>query len=1157
MHYQAGINTVFRRYNIAVVVAFIIIILVAFSFASLRYFDQLTQHKQQSLAALKQEAQQLNILLEQSVQAVVGIQAFAEYILKHPNEINTPMPSLLQDEDTFYLKKPVHDVIKQGKRLSSNITGLGNISQFNDFKKQEIAMANALTPAFIAAQNIIEEATWFYYVSFNKFVNIYPWVDRDIWQFNEKTLTNPHFQSIHALTSKNNKVLWSSPYIDTAGSGMNASLGNGVFHHNKLVGAVVIDVNLSRLHASLSELKSSDQGLILYNQQNEILLAKRLGKESLSYRASWQDLLPPSLQYLSANKLTNIADAERVGEWFIEKQSLKVNGWTLLKYQRYKSFSAPQYSDFIFVFAMLFIGLLVFLMLVNTMTKRTFIKPTTQFIRHIQYCAEGDPGKVTPAADWLHWFQVVEDIFVQNRTLLLQLTEQNDVLDSRVIEKTRALQESSAKHQRDYALLRSVMNAIPELIVFNDPEGLLIGCNEAFERLTNHSVEQMLGAKSVTFMPLPLAQEINRLNTVYNGAYPQKALIKAGDFIYQGFCNQFTDDQGNILGSISLFHDVTLQQATQSALEKAKNQAEYANRVKIQFLANMSHEVRTPINAMQGMMDLLANTSLDTRQQHYLVNARSASSILLHLVDELLDLSKIEAGKMVVNQEAVNLPIIIDKALKLNMINVDHQRVEVLVEMSAEVPSNVICDEMRLVQVLANLFNNAIKFTEQGQIKLIVDTLLVTPTEAKVRFRLSDTGIGIASDNQSHLFNVFSQADESMTRKYGGSGLGLSICQQIIKLLGGEISLTSELGQGSELSFVLPLKKVELNTRQKQSIKTVISPSQLITEDVSDHLATDLDAELSRAMIPGITVYAIHKQLSTSFIQNIESMQWLIKEMNTIEDICDVEIEKESLLLIDEADFVHEGCDQALMKTLGKFKLLCLCQSSTQLSNKTSINLDLLPIPYLLIDMPLFRFALDQISQALMVKKSVDGHLAVKGKEKHSIQPQNSGNAINSTLSISQENKRNTIEESVDEPTLLVTPEKDNLAGISVLLVEDNLINQLVAKELLLSMHAKVTIADNGQKALDMLANKKLTNERFDVVLMDIQMPIMDGLTATKKIRRQAEYLHLPIIAMTAHARIEDKNQSLAAGMNLHMSKPVTAKGLFSSIKHVLYTQTN
>ena len=1131
MYYQAGISTVFRRYNITVVVAFIVIILVAFSVASLRYYNQLAQHQQQSLAELKQEAQQLNNMLEQSVQAVVGIQEFAEYILKHPQEINTPMPSLSQQDDMFYLNKPLHDVIKQGKRLSSNITGLGDINQFSQFKKQEIAMANALTPAFIAAQNIIKEATWFYYISFDGFVNIYPWVDREIWQFSEQTFASPHNKAMRDLTASTNRVIWSPPYLDAAGGGMNASLGTGVFHQKKLLGAVIIDINLSRLHASLTVLESSDQGLILYNQNNDILLSKRLGKESLSYRASWQDLLPKSLQALNADKLAKLGNSERFGDWYIEQKVIAVNGWILLKYQNYESFSSPQYNDFIFVFAMLFIGLLAFLMLVNTMTKRTFIKPTTEFISHIEYCAEGDPGKITPAADWLHWFQVVEDIFAQNRSLLLQLTEQNDVLDSRVIEKTKALQETSAKHQRDYALLRSVMNAIPELIVFNDPEGLLMGCNQAFERLTNQSVEQMLGFKAATFMPAALAAEVNKLTAMNSDIYPQQALMKAGDSTYQGFCNQFTDEQGNILGSISIFQDVTVQQATQSALEKAKDQAESANKVKIQFLANMSHEVRTPINAMQGMMDLLAHTSLDTRQQHYLVNAQSASTTLLHLVDELLDLSKIEAGKMIVSQDAVNLPTIIDKALKLNITNVDHQRVNIVVDMSPDVPSNVISDEMRLVQVLANLFNNAIKFTKQGQIKLTIELLSSNAIETEIGFRMSDTGIGIASDKQGHLFNAFSQADESMTRKYGGSGLGLSICQQIIKLLGGEIRLTSQLGQGSELSFVLPMPRVapKSNTRLLSAVE---NDSE---QGVTEALITKLPAELNSPLVAGITVYVVNQKLAVSFSQSLAQMNWTLHAVDHIDDLLLLEITDDSVLLIDEVDLVEHQDKALCIQLLAKFRLLCLCQPAlTQLSNDSCQYLDQLAAPYLLLDMPLFRYGLDQISQALLTGRgsSIKHHSLEQGDASTHLGRQ-------ADKSYKAHNKANL------RPLKLNS--EHNLQEITVLLVEDNLVNQLVAKELLLNMNAKVIIADNGQGALDCIAE-----QNFDVVLMDIQMPIMDGLTAAKHIRAQAKYQHLPIIAMTAHAREEDKQQSLAAGMNMHMSKPVTGQVLFSSIKQVL-----
>jgi len=1105
---QAEKSTVFRRYNIAIVVAFVVIILIALSVASLRYFDQLARHKQLSSLELKQEVKQLNGMLEQSVQAIEGIQELAEYSLKNPKELDAKVPSLAQDGEFFYLDKVGHDVLKQGKRISGNITGIGRVSQFDIEVKQELAMANALTPAFVSAQKIIQQATWFYYLSFSHFVNIYPWVDRDIWQFNEKMINNPRNIRIQKLAINNNRVIWSAPYLDSAGGGMNASLAKGVFQQEKLLGAIVVDINLTRLHASLPDLESTDQGLVLYNQNNQILLFKRSGKEALTHRSSWQDLLPESLSYLNANRLAELESAAQLDDWYVEKQELSVNGWTLLKYQHFENLTAPLRSDFAFVFSVLFIGLLAFLMLVNSMTKRTFIKPTTEFIRHIGFCAQGDYGKVKPSPDWLHWFQVVEELFTQNSSLLLQLTEQRDALDSRVVEKTQALQETSAKHQRDYALLRSVINAMPELIIFNDPQGLLMGCNQAFERITDHQETQMLGVKAANFMPKALAKEINYFNSIDDYVYPQQVLIEAGELIYQGFCNQFQNVRGDILGTISIFRDVTEQQATQSALEKAKNQAEHANKVKIQFLANMSHEVRTPINAMQGMMGLLTGTPLDSRQHHYLLNAQSAASTLLHLIDELLDLSKIEAGKMLISHDEVSLPEIIDRALKLNITNVDSSKVKVSVDLSADLPCYVFSDEMRLVQVLANLFNNAIKFTEHGEVKLIVDTIALSQNDALVRFKMTDTGIGIAADKQGILFNAFTQADDSMTRKYGGSGLGLSICQHIIKLLGGEISLKSTLGQGSELSFVLPFKRV---------IKKELAQQKLLT---------------------GIHICAIKQDLSATLIDTINHMAGQFSAFSSLVDFCQQQKLNPSIgkvvLLIDEETFTQQQSDECFSDCQNKIALLGLCQPVIkQLNSLTCQYLEQLTIPYLMLDMPLFSISLMQIQQALTIENAPVAMVKIgKGAP----------------------NENPFMKVNIAEPKKL-TQESDksrknvanNLFGIKVLLVEDNLVNQLVAKELLHNMQAQVTIADNGQCALDILDGKT-----FDVILMDIQMPIMDGLTAAKQIRAQVKYQDLPIIAMTAHARAEDKAHSLAAGMNLHMPKPVTGKVLFDSIKQVL-----
>ncbi len=1101
---RATKDTVFRRYNTAVFFAFVVIVLIAFSVAAIRYIYDLNQHIDRSSIELNEHASQLNIKLSQSVQAITGLVEFAKYTLKFPQESMTQLLPLAQENETFYLKKPVHDVLKQRKYLRGNITGIGDISSFELPLKQEIAMAHALTPAFITAQKMIDEATWFYYVSLNHFVNIYPWIGRDSWQFSDLMLSNLHFKEIQALSHESESVVWSRPYIDSAGTGMNASLGAGVYKENKLLGAVIIDINLARLHKSLPEISQPNQGMILYNQQDQIFIFKKHDNKPLSFNSTWDELLPESLKHLNAATLNELDDSVTMNNWLIEKKSLSVNGWTLLKYQNYDQFVAPLYNQSVFIFELLFFGLLAFLLFVHTMTRRSFIKPTTEFIHHIEYCAQGDPGKIKPNVDWLHWFQIVEDIFAQNRSLLQQLQEQNEILDRRVSEKTRALQETSKKHQRDYLLLRTVMNTIPELIIFNDPNNLLIGCNKAFEQLSQHSEAEMLGKKAVHFMPKPLAKKMD----VVVDEYPQASLIKAGDFIYQGYIGQLINEQAEMLGTITILRDVTKQQMIQTALEKAKDQAEYANQVKIQFLANMSHEIRTPISAMQGMMDLLANTLLNARQQHYIQNAQSASSSLLYLIDELLDLSKIESGKMLISNDVVNMASMVDKALKLNVATIYAKKLIMTIELGADVPNYIFSDEMRLVQVLTNLLNNAIKFTEKGEIQLCINVVDITNTDAKISFKVKDSGIGIALDKQAHLFEAFTQADESMTRKYGGSGLGLSICQQIIKLMNGEIVLDSNLGDGSEFSFIL----------------SFTLPQQTI---IDTYISNTLPPEFQKISEDTLTICTVKQPLSASLIATITKNNWKYSSFDYLEEIVEANFHGNVVLLINEKSLsLSDVSDQNMWKN--KITLIGICHPAmSDISNEMNEYIDQLNIPYLLLDTPLYRYSLDQILLSLLSPSN--------NTLKHQTLP-------NQSLSnISHNNDLFTHVQA-----------KKTLKGVSILLVEDNLVNQLVAKELLIDLGAKVIIADNGEIAITLL-EKSL----FDVILMDIQMPVMDGLTAAKKIRNFEQYQTLPIIAMTAHARTEDKERSIAAGMNLHIAKPITSQILLSSILQVLESSIN
>jgi CheY-like chemotaxis protein len=400
---------------------------------------------------------------------------------------------------------------------------------------------------------------------------------------------------------------------------------------------------------------------------------------------------------------------------------------------------------------------------------------------------------------------------------------------------------------------------------------------------------------------------------------------------------------------------------------------------------------------------------------------------------------------------------------------------------------------MRLVQVLSNLLNNAIKFTEQGKVVLSVSlsSVISEQTDANnvaILFRLKDTGIGIEKSKHAGLFEAFKQADESMTRVYGGTGLGLSICQHIAHLLGGEISIDSAEGQGAEFTLSLPLN--ESNVTRCNS-------------DYSERCLTKFTPQFSTSVVINFGVN-VPEKLRENFA-DISQKIIDVSDLNALNENMD---EAAKILFVDSSHYPQGFTKDNLAIIQKNVAVLALCQPTASIISTALLEqLTRLNINYLLLEMPLYRQVITKLAKAL------EQITASKQQIVQSAKPE----GIKSIV--------------------------DSLSGLNILLVEDNLVNQLVAIKLLESMQAKVVIAQNGQEALD-----KLALATFDIVLMDIQMPVMDGLTATQHIRAQQQYSQLPIIAMTAHAREEDKQQCLAAGMNLHIAKPISLNALRESI---------
>ncbi len=514
--------------------------------------------------------------------------------------------------------------------------------------------------------------------------------------------------------------------------------------------------------------------------------------------------------------------------------------------------------------------------------------------------------------------------------------------------------------------------------------------------------------------------------------------------------------------------------------------ANAATKAKGDFLANMSHEIRTPMNAIMGLSDLCRRTELNPKQQDYLDKIYGSAESLLGIINDILDFSKIEAGKLSI--EAIDFEI--DQVLKnlatVSNVKTQEKGLELLFMRDPQVPSVLVGDPLRLGQILINLTNNAVKFTDKGEI--VVDIELRGKVEDKVTLEVAvrDTGIGMTPEQQARLFQSFSQADTSTTRKYGGTGLGLAISKQLVELMGGEISVESEYGVGSTFKFSVILGVGE--DAEKISFDSYPDLQHL-------HVLVVDDNETAREIL---STYLKSFSFEVDTAANAEELFRLIEETERPYD----------LLVL---DWLMPGMNG-----------LEIAQKI-----KTDIRPELNP-------------------HIILVSAFIAGDVTDEEGGKHidqflskPVSPSDLYDAVMMAFGVKTEKTHRIAGTRGQLDLESLRP----IQGAHILIVEDNEINQQVASELLEQARFTVEIANHGQEAID-----KLEPGRYDCVLMDVQMPVMDGLTATSKIREDKRYKELPILAMTANATVEDRERCLAAGMNDHISKPIRPQILFETL---------
>ena len=540
------------------------------------------------------------------------------------------------------------------------------------------------------------------------------------------------------------------------------------------------------------------------------------------------------------------------------------------------------------------------------------------------------------------------------------------------------------------------------------------------------------------------------------------------------------DNQNSIVYREGIGRDITETRNIQHKLEQAKQLAEQANQTKSDFLANMSHEIRTPMNAIMGMSFLALKTELSDQQRDYLTKIQSSSTNLLGIINDILDFSKIEAGKLTMESVSFSLDEVLDNVITICSPKSNEKGLELIINKPGAIPSQFVGDPLRLGQVLINLATNAIKFTERGEVVIAVEYIQTIVKQVELKFIVKDTGIGISKEKIKQLFQSFSQVDTSITRKYGGTGLGLAISKHLVELMQGEIQVNSILGIGSEFSFTAKfslstsesVRKTFLPDNLLKGMKVLIVDDNQTAREIISELLSSHAVKVFSASSGKVAIQLLEKADNEGMPFDLVLMDWKMPEMDGLEALNNIR----SISQLNSVPTI-------IMVTAYEREKLIQQAKQTRLDG--------------IIAKP--------VTSSILVDEMMNAF----SKHAGNLQP-----AIQKT------------HYNVEGITLF---EKKR-----IMLVEDNRINQQVAKEVLESMKLVVIIANNGVEALSFLETTK-----FDLILMDIQMPEMDGYQATTEIRKQLKFKNLPIIAMTAHAMSGDKEKCFSAGMNDHIAKPI------------------
>ena len=673
----------------------------------------------------------------------------------------------------------------------------------------------------------------------------------------------------------------------------------------------------------------------------------------------------------------------------------------------------------------------------------------------------------------------------------------------RLEQKDRDLRQSSEELALKSKIFQLLVESIGDGVVHQDEKGQFQVFNRKAQELMGYSLNEIRESKDLYTMlgirdpktRMPLERKLTALNRAKTGELVDDLEILCDNERIKNKILSFTarpilDELGQQYGAIAVFRDVTEKKEVETQLRLAEKSAIEAALMKSQFLANMSHEVRTPINGIVGLTQILENTQLDEKQKSYLSIINESCQSLMTIVNDVLDFSKVEAGKVDLEKTEFDLAYSVDKTVQILSHKARQRNLPVLTYIDPKIPKRLIGDSGRIGQILLNLLANAIKFTENGKILVRVSLEKSSQLYSYIKFEVIDSGLGLSEEQIGKLFQPFIQADSSTTRKYGGTGLGLSISKQLVELMGGQIAAERNQDSGSNFWFMLPLENVS-----GQALPTIVST---FGKGLN---ALVLDQDYDSAQI--LNNYLESWQMQTTTVSDFAKLESIYSDNDKLQKI--------DVVLI-SAFLINESIWNAV-ETIQKMR-------------KEN------PVKILVISIDERLETLEKLKQ-----HKISDHLF------QPIEPSLFFNTLSQMFTKTALPQKDEIKNNI---------KSNDSKNYRILLAEDNQINQLIARTFISDLGYSIQVVSNGQEALDVLKNSQ-----FDLVLMDCQMPVLDGFETTRQLRALKN--KIPIIALTANAMKGDQERCLAAGMNDYMTKPfkkedlqkILGKWLVDSLKKI------